>query len=119
MKSPSAKSVWSGPIHARSRKTQSLTFFSELSFQHPQSGLQSKALGLGLLVGRRRLYTSASLASDEMGKRGKVQTALEYTVTRVILGGLGLLPRSLAIATGKGLGRIGYGLSNRLRTTGF
>jgi Kdo2-lipid IVA lauroyltransferase/acyltransferase len=54
-----------------------------------------------------------------MGKRGKVQTALEYTVTRVILGGLGLLPRPLALATGKGLGRIGYGLSDRLRTTGF
>ena len=54
-----------------------------------------------------------------MGKRGKVQTALEYAVTRVLLNGLGLLPRSLAVATGKGVGRIAYGLSDGLRRTGF
>jgi KDO2-lipid IV(A) lauroyltransferase len=54
-----------------------------------------------------------------MGKRGKVQTALEYAVTRVLLNGIGLLPRSLAVSTGKGLGRIAYGLSDRLRRTGF
>jgi KDO2-lipid IV(A) lauroyltransferase len=61
----------------------------------------------------------ASLAADEMGKRGKVQTALEYSLTRVLLGGLGLLPRSLAVATGKSVGRIAYGLSDRLRRTGL
>jgi KDO2-lipid IV(A) lauroyltransferase len=54
-----------------------------------------------------------------MGKRGKVQTALEYAVARTLLSGLGLLPRPVAIATGRGVGRIAYGLSDRLRRTGF
>jgi KDO2-lipid IV(A) lauroyltransferase len=54
-----------------------------------------------------------------MGKRGKIQTALEYTTARVILTGLGWLPRPLAVATGRGLARIAYGLSDRLRLTGF
>ncbi|HUQ33135.1 MAG TPA: lysophospholipid acyltransferase family protein [Pyrinomonadaceae bacterium] len=54
-----------------------------------------------------------------MGKHGKVQTALEYATARVLLGGLGLLPRPLAVATGCGLARIAYGLSDRLRRTGL
>jgi KDO2-lipid IV(A) lauroyltransferase len=54
-----------------------------------------------------------------MGKRGKVQTALEYAVARSLLTGLGLLPRPVAVATGRGVGRIAYGLSDRLRRTGF
>jgi KDO2-lipid IV(A) lauroyltransferase len=54
-----------------------------------------------------------------MGKRGKVQTALEYAATRSLLTGLGLLPRPVAIAIGRGVGRIAYGLSDRLRLTGF
>jgi KDO2-lipid IV(A) lauroyltransferase len=54
-----------------------------------------------------------------MGKRGKVQTALEYAAARSLLTGLGLLPRSVAVATGRGVGRIAYGLSDRLRRTGF
>jgi KDO2-lipid IV(A) lauroyltransferase len=54
-----------------------------------------------------------------MGKHGKVQTALEYATARVVLGGLGLLPRPLAVSTGRGLARIAYGLSDRLRRTGF
>ena len=54
-----------------------------------------------------------------MGKRGKVQTALEYAVARTLLTGLGLLPRPVAVATGRGVGRIAYGLSDRLRRTGF
>jgi len=54
-----------------------------------------------------------------MGKRGKVQTALEYVAARSLLTGLGLLPRPVAIATGRGVGRIAYGLSKRLRRTGF
>jgi KDO2-lipid IV(A) lauroyltransferase len=54
-----------------------------------------------------------------MGKRGKVQTALEYATARVVLSGLGLMPRALAVATGRGLSRIAYGLSDRLRLTGF
>jgi KDO2-lipid IV(A) lauroyltransferase len=55
----------------------------------------------------------------EMGKRGKLQTALEYTTARVVLTGLGWLPRPLAVYTGRGLARIAYGLSDRLRRTGF
>jgi KDO2-lipid IV(A) lauroyltransferase len=54
-----------------------------------------------------------------MGKRGKVQTALEYAAARSLLTGLGLLPRPVAVATGRGVGRIAYGLSERLRLTGF
>src|ERR687884_555639 len=54
-----------------------------------------------------------------MGKRGKIQTALEYAATRTLLTGLGWMPRPLAVATGRGLGRIAYGLSDRLRRTGF
>src|SRR3954471_22896785 len=54
-----------------------------------------------------------------MGKRGKVQTALEYAVARTLLTGLGLLPPPAAVATGKGVGRIAYGLGDRLRRTGF
>jgi KDO2-lipid IV(A) lauroyltransferase len=54
-----------------------------------------------------------------MGKRGKVQTALEYAAARSLLAGLGLLPRPVAVATGRGVGRIAYGLSDRLRLTGF
>lgn len=54
-----------------------------------------------------------------MGKRGKVQTALEYATTRAALTGLGLLPRPAAVAAGRAIGRIAYGLSDRLRRTGF
>jgi KDO2-lipid IV(A) lauroyltransferase len=54
-----------------------------------------------------------------MGKHGKVQTALEYATARVLLKGLGWLPRPMAVATGRGVARIAYGLSDRLRRTGF
>lgn len=54
-----------------------------------------------------------------MGKPGKVRTALEYATARVLLTGLGLLPRRLAVAVGRSLGPLGYGLSDRLRRTGF
>lgn len=54
-----------------------------------------------------------------MGKHGKVQTALEYAAARSLLIGLGALPRSVAIAAGRVMGRIAYGLSDRLRLTGF
>jgi KDO2-lipid IV(A) lauroyltransferase len=54
-----------------------------------------------------------------MGKHGKVQTALEYAAARAMLTGLGWLPRPLAVATGRGVARIAYGLSDRLRRTGF
>lgn len=54
-----------------------------------------------------------------MGKRGKVQTALEYAIARTLLTGLGWMPRPLAVASGRGISRIAYGLSDRLRRTGF
>lgn len=54
-----------------------------------------------------------------MGKHGKVQTALEYATTRVLLTSLGWLPRPMAVAVGRSVGRIAYGLSDRLRRTGF
>jgi KDO2-lipid IV(A) lauroyltransferase len=54
-----------------------------------------------------------------MGKHGKVQSGLEYATARMLLTGLGSLPRPLAVATGRGLARIAYALSDRLRRTGF
>ncbi len=54
-----------------------------------------------------------------MGKHGKVQSALEYATARALLTGLGWLPRPLAVATGRGVARVAYGLSDRLRRTGF
>jgi KDO2-lipid IV(A) lauroyltransferase len=53
-----------------------------------------------------------------MVKNRKVQTALEYAAVRGLLTGLGWLPRPLAIATGRGIGRIAYTLGGRLRRTG-
>jgi KDO2-lipid IV(A) lauroyltransferase len=53
-----------------------------------------------------------------MGKHGKVQTALEYGAARSILTGLGLLPRPVALAAGRGLARLAYTFGGRLRRTG-
>ncbi|HYO99708.1 MAG TPA: lysophospholipid acyltransferase family protein [Pyrinomonadaceae bacterium] len=53
-----------------------------------------------------------------MGKHGKFQTTLEYGVTRALLGGLGLLPRPLAVATGRAAGRVAYKFAGGLRRTG-
>lgn len=53
-----------------------------------------------------------------MAKHGKMQVALEYALARTILGGLGLLPRSLAIALGLAVGRLGYLVAGKLRRTG-
>ncbi len=53
-----------------------------------------------------------------MGKRGKVQTWLEYAVARAIFGGLSLMPVSWAMITGRGLGRVAYGAAGELRRTG-
>jgi len=53
-----------------------------------------------------------------MGKRGKLQTSLEYAVARSLLGALGLLPRAAAITTGRAVTRIGYSLAGGLRRTG-
>lgn len=54
-----------------------------------------------------------------MGKNGKVQTALEYAAARSLLTGIGWLPRPLAVAAGRGVGRIGYAVGGRLRRTGL
>lgn len=53
-----------------------------------------------------------------MGKHGKLQTAVEYAVARSVLTALGHMPRSVALAVGRGIGRIAYGLSDRLRSVG-
>lgn len=53
-----------------------------------------------------------------MGKHGKVQTALEYAAARTVLAGLGVLPRSLAVAAGRGMGRIAHAFGGRLRRAG-
>ncbi|MGI9107779.1 MAG: lysophospholipid acyltransferase family protein [Pyrinomonadaceae bacterium] len=53
-----------------------------------------------------------------MSKHGKVQTTLEYVVTRALLGGLGLLPRLAAIKTGRAAGRVAYKFAGGLRRTG-
>lgn len=53
-----------------------------------------------------------------MGKRGKAQTALEYTTALTVLTGLGLLPRGAAVATGRTLARFFYLFGGRLRRTG-
>jgi KDO2-lipid IV(A) lauroyltransferase len=54
-----------------------------------------------------------------MGKHGTVQTALEYAAARTVLTGLRWLPRPLAAATGRGLGRLAYRVRGRLQRTGL
>ncbi|HKQ53028.1 MAG TPA: lysophospholipid acyltransferase family protein [Pyrinomonadaceae bacterium] len=44
---------------------------------------------------------------------------MEYGAARLILTGLGRLPRPLALKAGKAFAHIAYGLSDRLRLTGF
>ncbi|HEV7904781.1 MAG TPA: lysophospholipid acyltransferase family protein [Pyrinomonadaceae bacterium] len=53
-----------------------------------------------------------------MGKHGKLQTTLEYAATRALLGGLGLLPRRAAVATGRAAGRVAHKVASGLRRTG-
>ena len=53
-----------------------------------------------------------------MSKHGKFQTTFEYAVTRALLGGLGLLPRPAAVATGRAAGRIAHKFAGGLRRTG-
>src|ERR671917_1304276 len=54
-----------------------------------------------------------------MAKKGKTQIALEYAVARAFLSGLGALPRPLAVAAGRGMGRAAYALAGGLRRTGL
>ncbi len=53
-----------------------------------------------------------------MGKRSNLQTNLEYATTYMVVSGLALLPRSLAIRIGQLLGKSAYRLSSKLRRTG-
>ncbi|MCA1574521.1 MAG: lysophospholipid acyltransferase family protein [Acidobacteria bacterium] len=53
-----------------------------------------------------------------MAKRGTARTNVEYAVARALIGGLGLLPRPLAVAAGRGMGHIAYVFCGGLRRTG-
>lgn len=50
--------------------------------------------------------------------KSKLQTNLEYALARVLLSIFGILPRSVAVGVGRGLGRLAYLLPTRLRRTG-
>ena len=54
-----------------------------------------------------------------MGKHSKLQISLEYAAARAMLTIFGHLPRPLAIATGRSLGRLAYAFAGRLRRTGL
>jgi KDO2-lipid IV(A) lauroyltransferase len=54
-----------------------------------------------------------------MAKKGKAQVFFEYAATRALVSGLGALPRTLAVATGRGLGHAAYALAGGLRRTGL
>jgi KDO2-lipid IV(A) lauroyltransferase len=53
-----------------------------------------------------------------MVKQGKLQTLLEYSAARSILGSFGLLPASVAMRLGRGIGKLAYSLAGDLRRTG-
>ena len=53
-----------------------------------------------------------------MAKPGKLQVSLEYSLARMLLSGLGVLPRRLAIQVGLGIGHLAYLLPGDLRRTG-
>lgn len=53
-----------------------------------------------------------------MAKRGRLQTRLEYALARLVFASLGMLPRSVSVSVGRGLGRLGYLLFGDLRRTG-
>lgn len=54
-----------------------------------------------------------------MAKKGKVQIFFEYAAARALLSGLGILPRTLAVAVGRGMGHAAYALAGGLRRTGL
>jgi KDO2-lipid IV(A) lauroyltransferase len=53
-----------------------------------------------------------------MAKPGKLQSSIEYAIARVILSGLGVLPRRVALAVGSVVGRVGYHMPGNLSRTG-
>ena len=54
-----------------------------------------------------------------MGRKSRGQIFFEYAVARAFLTGLGALPRPLAVAAGRGMGRAAYALAGGLRRTGL
>ncbi len=54
-----------------------------------------------------------------MAKKGKTQEFLEYAAVRALVSGLGLLPRTAAVALGRSLGRAAYAFAGGLRRTGM
>lgn len=54
-----------------------------------------------------------------MGRKSKGQIFFEYAVARAFLSGLGALPRPVAVAAGRGMGRAAYALAGGLRRTGL
>src|SRR5688572_23318812 len=53
-----------------------------------------------------------------MGQQSSLKVMLEYSAARSLLGILGVLPRPLAIKSGRAIGRIAYSLPGKLRRTG-
>ena len=51
-------------------------------------------------------------------KDGRMQTNLEYATARLLLSGLGLLPRQVAVGIGCMMGKAAYRVSRKLRQTG-
>ncbi|HET6862165.1 MAG TPA: lysophospholipid acyltransferase family protein [Pyrinomonadaceae bacterium] len=54
-----------------------------------------------------------------MAKQGKIKTNLEYLAARSVLAVFGLLPASVAMASGRMLGRLAYFFATNLRKTGL
>lgn len=54
-----------------------------------------------------------------MGKKSKVQIWTEYSVVSLLLGFLGVLPRTIALRLSIGVARLGYRLLSGLRKTGM
>lgn len=53
-----------------------------------------------------------------MAKKGKLVSTLEYATLRLLLSGLGILPRAGAVSAGRAIGQIVYYLATSLRRTG-
>ena len=54
-----------------------------------------------------------------MAKKSKLQIRLEYTIARLLLGGLGLMPRGLALLVSGTIAKIGYHALGDLRRIGI
>ncbi len=53
-----------------------------------------------------------------MSKRGRLRTTVEYALARMVISGLGSLPRPAAVTLGLALGRLAFLLPGGLRRTG-